>query len=221
MTVGGRIPIKTDVRIIAATNKSLETQIALGLFREDLFYRLNVVPLRLPPLRERREDIPDLVRHFMFQAEKAGLPRKTLTQEAFDTLKRYNWPGNVRELENLVRRLSALYSQEIIGAESIENEFASGPMTSSFESQSAGKAKLDEWMEAYLSDYFSSFGEELPPPGLYGRIIHDVETPLINAALAATRGNQIKAAELLGLNRNTLRKKVREQKIKVVRTPSA
>jgi two-component system nitrogen regulation response regulator GlnG len=208
------------VRIIAATNKSLENQIALGLFREDLYYRLNVVPLRLPPLRERLEDVPDLVRHFLFQAEKAGLPRKTLTQEAFDALKRHGWPGNVRELENVVRRLSALYAQEVIGADVIANELASGPMAS-FDGPSPVKAKLNEWMEAYLSDYFSSFGEELPPPGLYGRIIRDVETPLINAALAATRGNQIKAAELLGLNRNTLRKKVREQKIKVVRTPSA
>src|SRR5579884_3171131 len=109
MTVGGRVPIKTDVRIIAATNKSLENQIALGLFREDLYYRLNVVPLRMPPLRERLEDVPDLVRHFLKLSEKRGLPHKTLTQEAYDRLKRHGWPGNVRELENLVRRLSALY----------------------------------------------------------------------------------------------------------------
>ncbi len=220
MTVGGRTPIKTDVRIIAATNKSLENQISLGLFREDLYYRLNVVPLRLPPLRERLDDVPDLVRHFLFQAEKSGLPRKTLTQDAFDRLKRHSWPGNVRELENLVRRLSALYSQETIGSDIIENELATGPL-STFEPQPPGKARLTEWMEAYLSDYFTSFGEDLPPPGLYGRIIRDVETPLITAALAATRGNQIKAAELLGLNRNTLRKKVREQKIRVIRTPSS
>jgi two-component system nitrogen regulation response regulator GlnG len=219
MTVGGRTPIKTDVRIIAATNKSLENQISLGLFREDLYYRLNVVPLRLPPLRERLEDVPDLVRHFLFQAEKSGLPRKTLTQDAFDRLKRHSWPGNVRELENLVRRLSALYSQETIGADIIEAELATGPLAS-FEPQTSGKAKLNEWMEAYLSDYFSSFGDELPPPGLYSRILRDVESPLITAALAATRGNQIKAAELLGLNRNTLRKKVREQKIRVIRTPT-
>jgi two-component system nitrogen regulation response regulator GlnG len=218
MTVGGRVPIKTDVRIVAATNKSLENQISLGLFREDLYYRLNVVPLRMPPLRERLEDVPDLVRHFLKLTEKNGLPSKTLTQDAFSRLKRHTWPGNVRELENLVRRLSALYPQELISADIVDNELSasSGAVP---ETLKPGKAKLNEWMEAYLSDYFSSYGDQLPPPGLYDRILRDVEAPLITAALAATRGNQIKAAELLGLNRNTLRKKVREQKIKVVRSP--
>jgi two-component system nitrogen regulation response regulator GlnG len=217
MTVGGRVPIKTDVRIVAATNKSLENQISLGLFREDLYYRLNVVPLRMPPLRERLEDVPDLVRHFLKQAEKNGLLRKTLTQEAFERLKRHSWPGNVRELENLVRRLSALYPQESISADIVDHELSSSSGTVQ-ESPPPGKAKLNEWMEVYLSDYFGSYGDQLPPPGLYDRILRDVEAPLITAALTATRGNQIKAAELLGLNRNTLRKKVREQKIRVVRS---
>jgi two-component system, NtrC family, nitrogen regulation response regulator GlnG len=219
MTVGGRVPIKTDVRIVAATNKSLEQQISLGLFREDLYYRLNVVPLRMPPLRERLEDIPDLVRHFLKLGEKSGLPTKSLTKEAFDRLKRHNWPGNVRELENTVRRLSALYSQENISADIIDNELSTSAGVSP-EAPPPGKAKLNEWIEAYLSDYFGSYGEQLPPPGLYDRILRDVEAPLITAALTATRGNQIKAAELLGLNRNTLRKKVREQKIRVVRSPA-
>ena len=106
-TVGGRTPIRTNVRIIAATNRDLQQQIDQGLFREDLFYRLNVVPLRLPPLRERLEDIPDLVRHFLGIAEKEGLPPKSFEPAAIERLKRYHWPGNVRELENLVRRLSA------------------------------------------------------------------------------------------------------------------
>ncbi len=219
MTVGGRVPIKTDVRIVAATNKSLENQIALGLFREDLYYRLNVVPLRMPPLRERLEDIPDLVRHFLKLGEKSGLPVKTLTKDAFDRLKRHSWPGNVRELENLVRRLCALYSQELITADIIDNELSSSSGRSP-ETPPSGTAKLNEWMEAFLSGYFGSFGDQLPPPGLYDRILRDVEAPLITAALTATRGNQIKAAELLGLNRNTLRKKVREQKIRVVRSPA-
>src|ERR1700757_690398 len=111
-TVGGRVPIKTDVRIVAATNKSLESQIALGLFREDLYFRLNVVPLRLPPLRERIEDIPDLIRHFFKLAEREGLPAKQIEIAAIERLRRYRWPGNVRELENLARRLPALYPQE-------------------------------------------------------------------------------------------------------------
>jgi len=219
-TVGGRVPIRANVRIIAATNKSLENQIALGLFREDLYYRLNVVPLRMPPLRERLEDVPDLVRHFLKLAEKSGLPSKTLTQEAFDRLKRHTWPGNVRELENLVRRLSALYSQELISADIVDNELSTHSSPPPLDAPEPGKARLNEWMEAYLSDYFGGFGDQLPPPGLYDRVLRDVEAPLITAALAATRGNQIKAAELLGLNRNTLRKKVREQKIRVVRSPA-
>src|SRR6202521_308696 len=113
-TVGGRTPIKTDVRIIAATHRELKTQIQQGLFREDLYYRLNVVPLRIPPLRERLEDVGDLVRHFLRVAAKAGLGHKSIDQAALDRLRRYRWPGNVRELENLARRLSALYPQETI-----------------------------------------------------------------------------------------------------------
>jgi len=121
-TVGGRTPIRTNVRIIAATNRDLQQQIDQGLFREDLFYRLNVVPLRLPPLRERLEDIPDLVRHFLAIAEKEGLPSKSFEPAAIERLKRYHWPGNVRELENLARRLAALYPQETIAGAVIDVE---------------------------------------------------------------------------------------------------
>jgi two-component system nitrogen regulation response regulator GlnG len=218
MTVGGRTPIKTDVRIVAATNKALEDQIGQGLFREDLFYRLNVVPLRLPPLRERLEDVPDLVHHFLRGAKKTGLPQKTIQSDALDRLKRYHWPGNVRELENLVRRLTALYSQEIISADIIETELASS-QPAHFDATDSRADSISQWMEGYLSQYFNSFGDSLPPSGLYDRILRDVESPLITAALAATRGNQIRAAELLGLNRNTLRKKIRDHKLRVVRMP--
>ncbi len=217
-TVGGRTPIRTDVRIVAATNKNLEQQISQGLFREDLFFRLNVVPLRLPPLRERTEDIPDLVQHFMTLGEKLGLPRKSIQADALDRLKRHNWPGNIRELENLVRRLTALYAQDTITRDIIDNELASA-QPSGHDMRDAGQVSLGEWIENYLSDYFAKYGEDLPPAGLYDRLLRDIEPPLITAALAATRGNQIRAAELLGLNRNTLRKKVREHKIRVVRTP--
>ncbi len=115
-TVGGRLPIKTDVRIIAATNRDLRQLIAQGLFREDLYYRLNVVPLRLPPLRERVEDLPDLVRHFLRKGEEEGLPPKRLEPDALELLKRYRWPGNVRELENLIRRLAVLHAGDTIPA---------------------------------------------------------------------------------------------------------
>ena len=123
-TVGGRTPIKTDVRIVAATNKDLRQLIQQGLFREDLFFRLNVVPLRLPPLRERLDDVPDLVRHFFALAEREGLPAKQIDSAAMEKLKRYRWPGNIRELENLIRRLAALYPQEIITAPIVDNELS-------------------------------------------------------------------------------------------------
>jgi two-component system nitrogen regulation response regulator GlnG len=219
-TVGGRTPIRTDVRIVAATNKDLRTLIHQGLFREDLFYRLNVVPLRLPPLRERSEDIADLTRHFLSKAEQDGLAPKQIDSEAIELLRHYRWPGNVRELENLVRRLSALYPQETISAEIIETELrGSEPWqeNSSARGQS-GPADISTASEAWLASYFAGFGNELPPHGLYHRVLRQLEQPLIAATLAATRGNQIKAAELLGVNRNTLRKKIRELDIPVIRT---
>ncbi|MBT9291489.1 nitrogen regulation protein NR(I) [Prosthecodimorpha staleyi] len=216
-TVGGRTPIKTDVRIVAATNKDLRQLINQGLFREDLFFRLNVVPLRLPPLRERSEDIPDLVRHFFALAEKEGLPTKQIEQAALDRLRRYRWPGNIRELENLIRRLAALYPQDVITANVIDQELSQPALVSAPEEKASDEG-ISASMEKHLTGYFSGFGDNLPPPGLYHRILREVEYPLIGAALAATRGNQIKAAELLGLNRNTLRKKIRDLDIQVIRS---
>jgi two-component system, NtrC family, nitrogen regulation response regulator GlnG len=216
-TVGGRTPIKTNVRIIAATNKDLRQSIQQGLFREDLFFRLNVVPIRLPPLRERVEDIPDLVRHFFGVVEKEGMSRKQLDSEAMDLLKRHRWPGNVRELENLVRRLAALYPQETITGPIIASELAptaSAPTPAAVDRPESISASL----ERHMAIYFAGYGDNLPPPGLYHRVLREVEAPLIAAVLAATRGNQIRAAELLGLNRNTLRKKIRELDMHVMRT---
>jgi two-component system nitrogen regulation response regulator GlnG len=216
-TVGGRTPIKADVRIVAATNKDLRQQIQQGLFREDLFFRLNVVPLRLPPLRERSDDVPDLVRHFFAQAEREGLPGKQIDQAALEKLKRYRWPGNVRELENMIRRLTALYPQEIITAAIIDNELSTPePMLASEEARD--DETLMASVERHMGVYFKGFADDLPPPGLYHRVLREVEIPLISAALAATRGNQIKAADLLGVNRNTLRKKVRDLDIQVIRS---
>ena len=219
-TVGGRTPIKTDVRIVAATNKELRTLINQGLFREDLFYRLNVVPLRLPALRERAEDVPDLVRHFFKQAEAEGLPTKRISVAGIELMKRYPWPGNVRELENLVRRLSALYPEEEISAEIIEQELRTGEMPTPAGSTAnlPDDISIGQAVEHYLQRYFLGFGDDLPPAGLYDRILAEVEYPLVLAAMTATRGNQIRAAELLGLNRNTLRKKIRELGVNVYRT---
>jgi len=215
-TVGGRTPIKTDVRIVAATNKDLRILIQQGLFREDLFFRLNVVPLRLPPLRERAEDVPDLMRHFFGLAEREGLPTKQIDASALEKLKRYRWPGNVRELENLARRLAALYPQETITGAVIDSEL-SQPAFAATEDGASGDT-ISAAMERHLTRYFADFGDTLPPPGLYHRILREVEQPLLSAALAATRGNQIRAADLLGVNRNTLRKKIRDLDIQVIRT---
>ncbi|HVW56442.1 MAG TPA: nitrogen regulation protein NR(I) [Rhizobiaceae bacterium] len=222
-TVGGRTPIKTDVRIVAATNKDLRTLINQGLFREDLFYRLNVVPLRLPALRERAEDVPDLVRHFFRQAESEGLPTKRISAAGLERMKRYPWPGNVRELENLIRRLAALYPQDEISAEIIESELSVGENQGGAANSGLlpEDISVSQAVEHYLQRYFSSFGRELPPPGLYQRILAEVEYPLVLASMTATRGNQIKAAELLGLNRNTLRKKIRELGVNFYRAARA
>ena len=214
-TVGGRTPIRADVRIIAATHRDLRQLIRQGLFREDLFYRLNVVPIRLPPLRERTEDIPALVRHFFALAHGEGLPMKSLDAAAMERLKAYRWPGNVRELENLVRRLAALYAQEVIGAEAVAAELTEAVPPGAVEAP-AGEG-LSTAAERHLRDYFEAHKGGLPPAGLYDRVLREVERPLITLSLGATRGNQVKAAQLLGLNRNTLRKKIRELDIEVSR----
>ena len=215
-TIGGRQPIKTDVRVIAATHQDLRRLIRQGLFREDLYFRLNVVPLRLPPLRERVEDIDDLVRHFMARGNEEGLAVKSFDNDAMSALKAHDWPGNVRELENLVRRLSALHVEDVIGATAVQMELSETNIETAPTPQSGGN--LTDSLHFHLNNYFKSHGSGLPPNGLYERVLREVETPLIELSLEATRGNQIKAAELLGLNRNTLRKKIRELNIEVVRS---
>jgi two-component system nitrogen regulation response regulator GlnG len=214
--VGGRAPIRVDVRIIAATHRDLPQLIRQGLFREDLFYRLNVAPMRLPPLRERSSDIPALVRHFATLAAREGLPQKIIDEPAMARLQRYRWPGNVRELENLVRRLAALYSQEIIGLDVVDAELAETAPAAEPAEPGNGEG-LAGAVERHIIDYFAAHRGVLPAAGLYDRVLREIERPLIVATLGATRGNQIKAAHLLGLNRNTLRKKIRELDISVVR----
>jgi two-component system, NtrC family, nitrogen regulation response regulator GlnG len=214
--VGGRVPIRADVRVVAATHNDLRQLIRQGLFREDLYYRLNVAPIRLPPLRERTADIPALVKHFSGLAVREGLPIKRLDEAAMGQLRAYRWPGNVRELENLVRRLAALYSQEVIGVDVIEEELADTPISND-PLEAAGAEGLAVAVERHIKNYFAAHKGGLPAAGLYDRVLREVERPLIVQTLGATRGNQIRAAYLLGLNRNTLRKKIRELDIPVVR----
>ncbi|MGB1709570.1 MAG: nitrogen regulation protein NR(I) [Candidatus Puniceispirillaceae bacterium] len=207
LPVGANRPVKANVRIIAATNHNLQHLMQQGLFREDLFYRLNVVPLRLPPLRERTEDIAPLVNHFQKQAAAGGLPAKRFTPEAIRALTEWNWPGNVRELENLVRRLLVLVGEDSISAEMVEAELAS---VRPAEALPIEVDSLAESVDQHVRRYFSTLDGAAPPAGLHGRILREVEYPLIVATLEVTRGNQVKAAEILGINRNTLRKRIRE-----------
>jgi len=216
-TVGGRIPIKANVRIVAATHHDLTKLVQQGNFREDLYYRLNVVPMRLPPLRERSEDIPDLARYFLQQVSAEGLPVKSIDSDALLRLQAHRWPGNVRELENMIRRLAALYSQQNITVDVIESELAEISQVN--ETGSANSESLSESVENHLLEYFASYKDALPPNGLYEKIISKIEKPLISISLNSVRGNQVRAAEMLGLNRNTLRKKIRELGIEVIKRP--
>jgi two-component system nitrogen regulation response regulator GlnG len=214
-TVGGRTPIRADVRIVAATHRDLTQLIRKGLFREDLYYRLNVVPIRLPPLRERSEDIPELVRHFLDRASEEGLGDKTIDGEAMVRLRDYRWPGNVRELENLIRRVAALHAEDVIGLETVRMELDHARPAAGL--RGADDEGLGGAVERHLTQYFDAHRDELPAAGLYDRVIREVEKPLIALALSATLGNQFQAAKMLGLNRNTLRKKIRDLQIEVVR----
>jgi two-component system nitrogen regulation response regulator GlnG len=216
-SVGGRQPIRANVRIVAATHRDLSQSIKNGMFREDLFYRLNVVPIRLPPLRERTEDIGPLARHFLDRARESGLPAKSLDQGAVDALRRYRWPGNVRELENVMRRLAALTPQEVIGAETVDNELSQTAPPPPAGPDSVDDDQLAPAVERHLKRLLAGRADGMPTRDIYDHVLAEVERPLIRMTLLATRGNQIKAAAILGLNRNTLRKKIRDLDIPVVR----
>ncbi len=213
--VGGRTPIKSNVRIVAATHRDLSQMIRQGLFREDLYYRLNVVPIRLPPLRERIDDIGDLVSHFLRAAQQEGEPLKTITQDAIRLMQDYSWPGNVRELENLVRRLVALYADESISREIVQAELNISDRQTV--QTASGPVDVSAAVETHVAQLLREHEPKLPPAGLYQRVLDKVEAPLIAMVLNACGGNQIKASELLGLNRNTLRKKIRAHSIEIVK----
>ncbi len=215
-TVGGVRSQHADVRIVSATNQDLKTLTEAGRFREDLYYRLNVVPLSLPPLRARAEDVPVLSRHFLDRAAAEGLPRKSLDPGALAALAAHNWPGNVRELENLMRRLAVLERGDVIGAAAVEAVI--GQASRPAAPQSDLPESLGAAAAQHIGRYFSSFGPALPPDGVYDRLLAEVEKPLILACLEATGGNQLKAAKLLGINRNTLRRKLDDLAINVEAT---
>jgi len=207
--VGSSRSIRADVRIIAATHKDLPQLIVENTFREDLYYRLNVVPIRLPALRERMEDIGELAQYFLDRAAAEGLPRKKLDPGAIDRLSRHRWPGNVRELENMMRRLAALSREDVIGASLIEMHLGQqGGAGGTAAAQDGAGGGLADAVEMHLARYFAAFGRDLPPDGLYDRVLAEIERPLLQLSLAAVRGNQVKAAKMLGINRNTLRKKL-------------
>jgi two-component system nitrogen regulation response regulator GlnG len=209
-SVGGKERIKTDVRIITATNKDLKSLIKIGSFREDLYYRLNVVPINTPPLRDRIEDIPELVEHFLNKGEKLGLPIKKIDKNALKSLMNYSWPGNVRELENFLLRVSALYSEDNLSNEIIDEEL------NQIKIENEGGINLD--LSEIIDNYFSNNFNNLLKDGnknIYSKVISEIEKSIIKNALIMTKGNQLKAAKILGLNRNTLRKKIGDLNINI------
>ncbi len=217
-TVGGRASVKTDVRIVAATHHDLTQLIQEGKFREDLYFRLNVVPITIPPLRERIDDIPELANFFLRKAVEANLPTKHLSKKAEEHLKRYTWPGNVRELENLMQRLTILAVEDVIPPSLVESEIADTARSLAPNTEEGG---IGGSVDRHLVSYFLAHKGRLPAAGLYERIIREVEKPLIALTLDATGGNQIRAAAVLGLNRNTLRKKIKDLGIDIVRGSGA
>jgi two-component system nitrogen regulation response regulator GlnG len=197
--VGARAAEQVDVRIIAATHRDLDAAVREGRFREDLLYRLRVVPLHIPPLRERRDDIALLSEHFVTRyADELGTGRRMLAPATLEILERHDWPGNVRELENSIKRALVLSSGEVLGPEDFAFLGASAP-------PAAAQADLQGLVEREVAATLDAGGGDV-----YRRILERVEKPLLEAVLARTDGNQIRAAAILGINRNTLRKKIVE-----------
>ena len=209
-SVGGKEKIKTDVRIVAATNKDLKSLIKLGLFREDLFYRLNVVPIYSPPLRDRIEDIPELAEHFLSNADKSGLPIKKINTTAINCLMTYSWPGNVRELENFLLRVCALYSEDILSEEIINFELRQTKL----DNDNVDKEDLSSIIDSYFSNNLNKLLKD-NNKNIHSDIISEVEKSIIQNVMIITKGNQLKASEILGLNRNTLRKKIGDLNINI------
>ena len=209
-SVGGKEKIKTDVRIVAATNKDLKSLIKLGSFREDLFYRLNVVPIHTPALRDKIEDIPELVEHFLGTADKLGLSIKKIDKNAITLLMNHYWPGNVRELENFLLRVCALYSEDTLSEEIVEKEL----LQVKVENQSVDNIGLSKIIDGYFANNLNKLLKN-NNKNIYSEVISEVEQSMIKNVLFITKGNQLKAAQILGLNRNTLRKKIGDLNINI------
>ncbi|MCY4152401.1 MAG: response regulator [Aestuariivita sp.] len=185
--------------------------------RHDLYFRLSATQIPMPPLRARLDDIPLLAEHFLRQLEPSDVSRHALSKEALDYLRRYSWPGNVRQLENAVRRLVITCHRECITADDVQQFLSDQPNLGEVEETECGE-QLASSAAVHINRYFDLHGNILPPPGLYNRVLREVEKPLIEIALDATNGNQAKCAYLLGINRNTLRKKINDLEIKVLRS---
>ena len=206
--VGGREIIKTDVRIIAATNVKLKQSVEKGSFREDLFYRLNVVNIDMPPLRHRISDIMTLAKFFLKKFSK----NKKFNIDCQKVLEAYKWPGNVRELENLIKKISLLYSEDIITQQTLEDEL---PQEVSTKSSLSYSSSLTNSISMHINNFFKALDRDSKNLDLYKNLLSEFERPLIQKTLDFCSGNQIKAANLLGINRNTLRKKIQHLKIKI------
>lgn len=199
--LGSSENMKADVRIIGATNKNLADEVSKGHFREDLYYRFNVVQIKLPPLRERKEDIPLLLKNFLRDAaEKLETGQKELSKDARAAILKYDWPGNVRELENVIKRASVLSTGTVIEKKDLLIDEESSYSIKDF---------LEEKLKRYLKDM-----TKVTNFNLYDAVLSEVEKALITIVLRETNGNQLKTAKVLGINRNTLRTKIREYKIK-------
>ncbi|WP_386682117.1 response regulator [Loktanella sp. R86503] len=210
-TLGDNAP-----RIMATSQGNLSALIEEGAFRDDLFYRLSGVTIAVPALRERVDDIPLLADHFLGAAERDGAPLRRLSPGAMDMVRAYSWPGNVRQLENTVRRLVFTAAADEITRAEVDAVLGNQPAMEPMRGGAEGE-KLSVSVGRHLQRYFDLHGGTLPPPGLYNRILREVEAPLIEIALDATGGNQAKCADLLGINRNTLRKKITDLDIRVTR----
>ncbi|SNX73714.1 two-component system nitrogen regulation response regulator GlnG [Cereibacter ovatus] len=203
-------------RIMSTSQVDLASRLEQGSFRQDLFYRLGGVTLHVPSLRERVDDIPLLADHFLARGERDLGATRRLSNEARDLVRAYSWPGNVRQLENTLRRLMVTSAEADITRAEVEAVLGNQPAMEPLKGGGEGE-KLSSSVARHLRRYFDLHGGALPPPGVYQRILREVEAPLIEIALDATAGNQAKCADLLGINRNTLRKKITDLDIRVTR----